>query len=164
MSKPLIHNRRGFVPASKVVSAAGESLRAIKEADGLSWKDMGEALGKSEDQISKYALGTAEMPMTSVFRAIDLWNGRFANPVLSLFGQHISDNISNSSDIHVGKVSLVELLLLLERALLDGEIDDPEIDAMASTVESAGALIDGLRDRVAVRREAKAALRIVKEG
>jgi predicted transcriptional regulator len=164
MSAPLIHRRSGFVPASKMVNVAGESLRAIKEADDLSWKDMGEALGKSEDQISKYALGTAEMPMTTVFRAMDVWNGRFANPVLSLFGLHISENVASKGSVQSGKVSLVELLLLLERALVDGEIDDAEIDAMAATVESAGAMIDQLRDRVAARREAKAELRIVKEG
>ena len=164
MSAPAIHGKREFVPASKMLNAAGESLRAIKDQDGLSWKDLGEALGKSEDQVSKYALGMAEMSMSTFLRATDIWNGRFANPVLSLLGQHVSENGSTADSVQNGKLCLLELLYKIERAMVDGAIDDEEMDDMATTVESAGAMIDALRDRVAARREDKANLRIVREG
>jgi transcriptional regulator with XRE-family HTH domain len=164
MTKPTVHGKRRFVPASEIQEAIGESLQFIREQDGLTWKDMGEALGRSEDQAGKYALGTAEMSATTVIRAIQHWNGRFINPVLALFGMHIAENSDDGADVRKGKLCLLELMTDLERALMDGELSDEEVEQMGGSIENAGALIDQLRDRLAKHRVVKAELRIVKEG
>lgn len=150
MTTPLIHSRRGFIPASSLLEAAGSALRSIKNEDGLTWKDIGEALGKSEDQASKYAEGLATMDFVTFFRACEHWNGRFANSIFALGGMTLCDNISNNKrdGIRQGMLNFTELMVGLQRAMLDEKLTDDEVDELGTMIETAGKFIDQLRCRL----------------
>ena len=163
MTLPLIHRKRGAIAASKMVDAVAQTLTSIREQDGLTWVDMGVAMGKSQDQAAKYATGLASMDFITFLRCCDTWNGRFANPVLGMIGQHVSESAvcANMSDIRGGIIALMELILGLEHAMSDGELDDNEVDSMAMLIESAATMIDGLRDRLSSIRADDLSLKAV---
>lgn len=151
MPKPLIHGRRGFITASSLLDAAGAALRAIKEEDKLTWADVGDAIGKSDDQAAKYAEGMATMDFITFFRACQCWNGRFANSVFALSDLHLSESAlpSNTTEIRRGMLAFSELMVGLQRAMLDEELDEDEIEELGSMIETAGAFLDQLRNRLA---------------
>lgn len=158
MTNPLIHGTRGFVPASKLLEAIGGSVDAIKKEDGLTWVEMGEALGKSDDQVGKYALSLATMDALTFLRACQVWNGRFANKVFSLLSMTLVDTAASSiGDLRRGLLDITQLLAGLQLAMLDGDLDDNEIEGLDAQIEAAGALVDALRLRLAQIRAAKSA-------
>lgn len=150
MLNPLIHGKRAFVPASKAVEVIGSALEIIKKEDGLTWADMGEAIGKSEDQVAKYATGIANMDAPTFLRCCERWNGRFANPVFALFDLHIGESAAaKNCDIPANLIGMTRLSASLQEAMLDQKINDDEIIAMQPYVEIVGAMIDYLRKRYA---------------
>lgn len=165
MPKPLIHSRRGFVTASSLLDAAGAALKAIKEEDKLTWVDVGAAIGISDDQAAKYADGMATMNFITFFRACVCWNGRFANSVFGLGDLHLSESAmpDNASDIHAGIIALMELMLGLQKAMLDGKLQDEEIEELDQLIEAAGEMLDGLRNRLAHIRADDKPMKVVGE-
>lgn len=150
MSAPLIHGRRGFVTASSLLGAAGKALTAIKEEDDLTWKDIGDAINKSDDQAAKYGAGLATMDFITFFRACICWNGRFANTVFALGDLHLSESAvsDNTTEIRRGMLAFSELMVGLQRAMLDEELNEDEIEELGSMIETAGAFLDQLRNRL----------------
>lgn len=150
MSAPLIHGRRGFVPASSLLEAAGAALTAIKQEDHLTWVDVGQAIGKSDDQAAKYGDGLATMDFITFIRACQCWNGRFANSVFGLSDLHLSGNSISSeiTGIRRGMLAFSELMVGLQRAMLDEKLDEDELEELGSMIEMAGAFLDDLRNRL----------------
>lgn len=150
MSAPLIHGRRGFVTASSLLEAAGSALNAIKEEDGLTWRDVGDAINKSDDQAAKYAAGLATMDFITFFRACLCWNGRFANSIFGLGHLHLSESSApkNATDIRKGMLAFSELMVGLQRAMLDDELDEDELEELGSMIETAGKFLDQLRNQL----------------
>ena len=80
MADPAIHGKRRVYSASNALTALGNALGEIRQQDGLKWGEIGEVLGKSEDQAAKYADGTAEMGVVAFGKGKREWNGRFTGP------------------------------------------------------------------------------------
>jgi hypothetical protein len=135
-----------------LLNCAAEALTDIKRADGLTWADLGIAIGRSDDQAAKYADASATMDFVTFIRCCTIWRGRFANSVFGLVDMHLSDNAmpTKGSDIRRGIISLMELMTALEMALLnDGQLHDSDVVAADRLIEEAGRLVDMLRHRVA---------------
>lgn len=89
MSGQQFHGRHRTIPASLMLDTIGASLASIKQADAATFGDLGAVLGKSEDRAAAYSVGGADMGVVSFLRGIREWDGRFANPVLSLLGMRL---------------------------------------------------------------------------
>ena len=156
MSAPHIHGRWRSFSVSKAVDKLGETLKSIKEEDGLSWKEVGRILGKSDDRASDYASGLSEMPVGAFLLACREWNGRFANAALALIGQKLApiDDADCSDPEKLCRV--LKLAHLIGTAIADvktpGVIDDDELDGInAADLDDAARAIDALRTRKAAR-------------
>jgi hypothetical protein len=127
-------------------------LRTIKEEDGLSWKEVGRILGKSDDRASDYANSLSEMPVGAFLLACREWNGRFANSVLALIGQKIaplaSDDIADTDKL----CRILRLAHLISAALADskspGVIDADELAGFSTAdLDDAERAVVALRAR-----------------
>jgi hypothetical protein len=146
---PQIHGPYRSVSGTKLIEAAGASLQAIKHDDGLTDADLGEELGKSEDQGSAYRKATSEMSMTTFLRACRRWNGRFANPVFALIGLKLVPLESMIVCARQGLTVILTAATSLTRHLEDGVLSDAELLESRAEIEAAGAVFDGLRQRLA---------------
>jgi transcriptional regulator with XRE-family HTH domain len=72
MSTPLIHGIRNR-PQAEILGDLGTALLQIKNARGLTLNDMAYALGRSDDQVSKYIAGEAEMGVIVWMRTLEAW-------------------------------------------------------------------------------------------
>lgn len=136
MSNPTIHGKNRPVTASMVLAALGNALSSIRSEDGLTWVEMGQLLGKSDDQAAKYADGSAEMGVTTFYRGKDLWNGRFTGLADKLLEK------PEHHDAHKAQTAILKAALALANALEDGELTEAEIHANRSTLENARDAID----------------------
>ncbi len=66
--------------ASGLLDALAGALSQIKREDGLTYADLGAALGRSEDQAAKYCEGTATMDAITLARGKRAWGSRFTGP------------------------------------------------------------------------------------
>jgi hypothetical protein len=143
MPAPPIHGSSSYVPASFIRSALGDALSRIRQEERLTWADVGEAIGKSEDQAAKYADGTAEMGVVAFYRAKAVWNGRFtsaADDLVEAAAEKISAQKAQSC--------ILEAALGLAKALENGELSVAEIRANRSTLETSRDAISALLDRL----------------
>lgn len=154
MSAPQIHGTRRSFSASKALERLGADLRDIKEADGLTWKDVGRVLGKSEDRASDYANGVSEMTVTSFLLGCREWNGRFGNGVMEMIGQKVTP----IGDVEMSDSDKLCRILLLAHLISEGIndeetpglIDDDELRAIGSKkLDDAIRALDALRGRLA---------------
>ncbi len=156
MRNPLIHGVRKPVSASSAVDVIGATLQRIKQEDGLTWADLGELIGKSEDQVAKYATGIATMDAPTFLRCCERWNGRFANPVYALFDLHVAESAAgNIDDIPANLIGMTHLSAHLQQAMLDRQLHDQEVIDMHHYIEVVGSLVDYLRKRYAEAMERK---------
>lgn len=146
MSAPLIHGSHRFVPASDIRAALGDALSRIRQEDRLTWVDMGDALGKSDDQAAKYADGSAEMGVVAFYRAKTLWNGRFSDGADKLVG----DNTVQIT-AHYAQSCILKAALALSEALEDGELTDQEIFANRTALQASRDAIDAILGRLSPR-------------
>lgn len=147
MSVPRV--RGGIVPASRIVEVLGNSLSRIKQEDGLTWVDVGAAIGKSDDRAALYAAGQATMDVVTFYRAKQAWNGRFTGDADKLI-----ENARGTVDARHTESCILKAALSLSVALEDGEVDDAEIQANRSTLINARDAIDTLLSRLAPRNVA----------
>lgn len=151
MNRPPIVPRNAVVSASTLLDEIGASLTDIKIADGLTDADIGAVLGKSEDQASKYRLGSADMGVVSYHRGVQAWNGRFANRALARIDSKISRlDAAKTPDLSLPCV-VARFQLELSIALEDGKLDGAELAKMRPQIEALGECIDSLRERLSVR-------------
>jgi len=151
---PHIHGKLASFSASNALETIGADLRKIKDEDGLSWKDVGRVLGKSDDRAADYASAISEMPVTSFLLGLREWNGRLGGNVLALIGQKlgpadVGDMTDNEKLSHI-----LRLAHLMSVALSDektpGVADDEELCAIGSeALDEAARSIDALRSRLA---------------
>lgn len=149
MTAPHIHGRfRGF-SVSDALETIGRTLAEIREADRLTWADVGRVLGKSDDRARDYANALSEMPVSAFLLACREWNGRFGNPVLAAIGQKLVP-VDGADCSDTEKLTrILAFAHLLAGALADnGLVDDHELLAMSQdTLDAAARGIDALRIR-----------------
>jgi len=122
MTKPTIHGTRRTLTASSILEAIGGELSLIREQDGLTWKDVGRVLGKSEDQAAKYADGSAEMGIVAFAFAKREWNGRFTGALDKL----VHGARHHSSDDRSKLTAVLRAAAKIAEALENDEQMDPE--------------------------------------
>lgn len=148
MADRTIHGFPTVFSASNVLDALGKAIGEIKAQDRLTWADIGQVLGVSEDQAAKYGDGTAAMNAVAFARGKREWNGRFTGYfdrlcIDSRPGKQISDRESES---HVLGAALALSVALSD----DNAITLPEIVANRSTIENARDALEGLLSRIKV--------------
>lgn len=150
MANPQISGMRRFAPASKLIEATGEALLKIKEDDNLTWAEVGEALGVEDDQAARYGKGNSEMGFVKFLRGCRAWNGRFS-VAAALAGLSIApgDPALRRPDVQRGMLSLTLVIADLQRAMLDGELTDDELEAMDGLIDHADQFLDALKQRQA---------------
>jgi hypothetical protein len=125
------------VTASMIRQELGNSLARIRIEDGLTWADLGELIGRGDDQTARYADGSAEMGVTTYYRAKRLWNGRFTAAADMLIADAAAEQ-----DGQTAQSCLLKAALALSVALEDGNLSIAEIRANRSTLETARDAID----------------------
>lgn len=144
MSGPHFHGKP--LTADRVLSALGDDLLRIKMHDNLRWADIGEVLGKSEDQVAKYADASAAMDVVAFARGKAAWNGRFTGSFDKLV-----NGAADGIDGQQSQTLILKAALALSAALEDGVLTDAEIRSNRATLEEAKAAIDKLLCRVGPR-------------
>lgn len=134
--------------ASAVLDAIATELSTIKHEDGLSFKDLGRVLGKSEDQAAKYCVGHAEMGVVAFAAMKREYNGRFTGALDRLC---VESRPTGSEADQVGQSAILKAALALSVALEDGQVDAAEVRANRSTLENARAAIDAQLAKLVVK-------------
>lgn len=134
------------VTASMIRTALGDALCRIRAEEGMTWAELGEELGKSDDQAAKYCDATAEMSVTTFYRAKQRWNGRFTGAADKL----VTD-AAPEQDAQSAQSCILRAALALSTALEDGNLTDAEIRAHRSTLETSKDAIDALLSRLTPR-------------
>jgi succinyl-CoA synthetase alpha subunit len=141
MSDPRIHGKT--LRASDILEALGLDLLRIKMDDKLTWAELGEVLGVSEDQAAKYADATATMNAVAYTRGRIAWNGRFTGSL---------DKLVERTTDHIDGRHLMTLLFEcggeLARYMEDGNLTDEEIRKARKQLETLRAGIDKLLARI----------------
>lgn len=137
------------VSASKLIDTVAESLTEIKNADGLTDKEVGHFLGKGTDAGKAYRTGFAEMGFVSFLRGCERWNGRFANDVFDAIGMKLVPKTDAEINDQSLQTRLAKLMLEVSLALEDGKIDDLELQRMKRTLIEAGEAVDAYRGKAA---------------
>ncbi|WP_148648335.1 hypothetical protein [Sphingobium cupriresistens] len=150
---PQIHGRRSSFSASVALAQLGDDLTNIRKEDGLTWKDVGRVLGKSEDRASNYATALAEMPVSSFLLGCREWNGRFGNGVLGLIGMKLTEIGADTYSDGEKLSHILRVAHLLAAALGDmetpGTVDDDELREIGSeALDEAQRAIDAMRVRL----------------
>lgn len=154
MTPPRIHGRWSSFSVSKALETLGETLSTIRREDGLTWKEVGRIIGKSDDRASDYANALSEMPVGAFLLACKEWNGRFANAALSMIGMTlVPQGVDATSDTDK-MVRIAKLGHLIAAAIADkktpGVIDDDELDTISDEdLDEASMAIAALRARKA---------------
>jgi hypothetical protein len=149
MTSPQIHGRFRSFSVSKAVEAIGSALRRIREDDGLSWKEAGRILGKSDDRASDYANALSEMPVGTFLLGCREWNGRFADDALAMIGMKLVPVAGGDISDQSLQSRLAKLMYEVSIALEDGKIDDLELQRMKRTLIEAGEAVDAYRGKAA---------------
>lgn len=153
MTAPHIHGRRASFSVSAALQQLGDDLAAIRKEDGLTWKDVGRVLGKSDDRASDYANAISEMPVSAFLLGCREWNGRLGNGVMGMIGQKLApveaEEISDSDKL----CRILKLAHLLSQALTDdqtpGTVDNDELKGIGlAALDDAARGIDALRHRL----------------
>lgn len=137
MNAPQFHGKRRAITASSVLKSLGDDLSLIRREDSLTWVDVGEVLGKSEDQAAKYADGTAEMGVVAFAKGRKAWGGRFTGSLDRLI-ENASEPISCNQTQH----RILKAALAIAEARSDGDLSIDEIRANRSIFENARDALD----------------------
>lgn len=150
---PQIHGKRRTFSVSAALETIGEDLAKIKKEDGLTWKEVGRVLGKSDDRAADYSTAVSEMPVSAFLLACREWNGRFAANVFAMIDQKLGPIDGGDMTDNERLSHLLRLAHLLSVALSDdhtpGDIDDNELEAIGSAaLDDAARGIETLRARL----------------
>lgn len=142
MTAPAIRGKA--VTSSRLLQVLADDLSRIKSEDGLRWVDIGEVLGRSDDQAAKYADGSATMDFIAFQRGRIAWGGRFSGSIDKLVQES-----SPEQDGQATQSLLLKAALGLSVALEDGTLTNDEIRANRPTLEQSLDAIRGLLARIA---------------
>lgn len=137
MSAPTIHGNRRTLSASSILEAIGDRLMHIKMEDRQRWSDMGEVLGVSEDQVAKYADGSAAMNIVAYAKAWAHWRSRFTGDLETLVEGSTEKPCAAQTQSRILKACLA-----IEEAKVDGDLTVEDIRANRTTLEHARDAID----------------------
>jgi predicted transcriptional regulator len=137
MSNPQIVGNRRTLSASTILEALGDRLMHIKMEDRLRWSDMGEALGVSEDQVAKYADGTAAMNVVTYAKAWAHWRSRFTGDLELLVEGSTEKPCATQTQSRILKACLA-----IEEAKVDGDLTVEDIRSNRTVLEHARDAID----------------------
>jgi hypothetical protein len=104
---------------------------------------MAEVLGKSEDQVAKYADGSATMDVVTCTKARAAWGSRFSGALDRLIeksGRQVSCNEAQHR--------ILRAALVIEEARQDGHMTVEDIRANKTTLENARDAIDAQLQRL----------------
>lgn len=149
MADPAIPPLHRAVSGSKLIDTLAESLTTIKAEDELTDADLGKVMHKGVDAGKAYRTGYAEMGAVALLRAIEKWNGRFANDAFALIGMKVTPLSREVCTDQSLQTRLAKLMVEVSLALEDGKIDDLEIARMKRTLIEAGEAIDCYRGKAA---------------
>jgi hypothetical protein len=148
VSAPSIHGKKSAITASSVVEALGDDLLAIKMEDRLRWSDIGETLGRSEDQAAKYADATATMDVVAYSKGRCAWGARFTGSLDRLIEGGCPAVTANQAQSRLLKAALA-----IEEAREDGDLSVDDIRANRSALENARDAIDAQLSRLGPKGE-----------
>lgn len=137
MNAPPIHGNRRTITASSILEAVGDDLLHIKMEDRLRWADLGEVLGKSEDQAAKYADGSASMDIISFAKGRSAWGSRFTGSL-----DRLIESGAGSPCAVQTQSRLLKAALAIEEAKEDGDLSVADIQANRSVLEHARDALD----------------------
>lgn len=120
------------VPASAIRAALGDALGRIRSEEGMTWVELAEQIGKGDDQTTRYVDGSAEMGVTTFYRAKQLWNGRFTG-----CADKLVEDARDETSGHETQTCVLKLALALSEALADGDLSVEEVRGNRSTLEAA---------------------------
>ena len=154
MTSPHFHGLRPSFSVSRALDTLGETLAAIRKEDGLTWKEVGRIIGKSDDRASDYANAMSEMPVGAFLLACKEWNGRFANPTLCMINMSLVPNYEDTISDTAKLAHVLKLTHLMSAAIADdaspGVIDDDELAGISDVdLDEADHAIAALRARKA---------------
>lgn len=132
MNKPTIHGVRRPITASMLREAVADRLSAIRQEDKMTWIEVGQVLGRSDDQAAKYADASAEMGFVSYAFAKLAWGKRFTGDVDKLL-----EAATPSTNAFHAQSCVLRAALALAEALEDGDLTVQEIRDNRSTLEKA---------------------------
>lgn len=147
MSAPSIHGKRRTLSASSILEAIGDRLMHIKMEDRLRWSDMGEVLGVSEDQVAKYADGSAAMNIIAFGKGWAHWRSRFTGELELLIEGSTEKPCATQTQSRILKACLA-----IEEAKGDGELTVEDIRANRTILEHARDAIDAQLARLGPQR------------
>ena len=127
MSAPHIHRAKRTFSASKSVEVQGRILSDIKDADDITFKDMGRVLGKSEDRAAIYTAGGSAMDLPTFLAGCGEWGGRFADPMLSLVGGRWAEAGAVCTGDERGALTIATLLPAVIAIEADGIVEPDEL-------------------------------------
>ena len=110
----------------------------------MTWAEIGVVLGKSEDQVAKYADGSAYMDFVTYGRGKREWNGRFTG----YFERLCVDSRPGSQCDHSALTNVLSAATSLSQSLADGEITAAEIRESRQLFEQARDDLDALLSKV----------------
>lgn len=137
MSAPQVPGNRRTLSASSILEAVGDDLLNIKIEDRLRWTDLGEVLGKSEDQAAKYADGSAAMDIISFGKGKAHWGSRFTGSLDRLIEGGAGSPCAIQTQSRILKAALA-----IEEAKEDGDLSVDDIRANRSVLEHARDALD----------------------
>lgn len=141
MSVPRFHGKP--LTSSRILGALADDLSKVKAEDKMTWVEVGEVLGVSDDQAAKYADGSSTMNVVAYTRGRLAWNGRFTGTLDKLV-----DNAAATIDGQHSQTLILKAALSLSAALEDGSLTDDEIRVNRATLEDAKAAIEKLLCRI----------------
>lgn len=140
MTAPHIHRPRRTFSASKAVEAQGSALSAIKAGDDVTFKDLGRVLGKSEDRAAIYTAGGSAMDLPTFLAGCAEWQGRFADPLLSLVGGRWAEAGAICTGDEQAALTLATLLPAIIAIEADGIVEAIELKPHEALIRRVHAL------------------------
>jgi succinyl-CoA synthetase alpha subunit len=144
VNAPQFHGKARAITASSVLEAVGSDLASIRQDDKMTWVDIGEVLGKSEDQAAKYADGSAEMGVVAYAKGRKAWGGRFTGSLDRLIGTAAPHIDGNEAQHCILKCALT----IEETRDSHGNLTIEDIRNNRSTLENARDAIDAQLSRL----------------
>lgn len=143
MTGPHINRQRRTFSASKAVEVQGWALADIKREDGVTFKDIGRVLGKSEDRAGSYTAGVSPMDLPTFLAGCDAWGGRFADPLLALAGGRWADAGAVCTSDENAALTLATLLPAIIAIEADGITEAAELRPHADLIRKVHRLSAG---------------------
>jgi hypothetical protein len=144
VNAPQFHGLRRRISASALSDALANDLSEIRRIDKMTWVEVGEVLGRGDDQAAKYADGSATMDWISYKRGEIAWGSRFTGSVDRL----LERTKSHQSECEAQHCILKCALAIEESRDQHGRLTIEDIRSNRATLENARDAIDAQLKRL----------------